>query len=290
MHPAQFQSQRSVTLALLVVNAVAFVLQNIGYHYVRTFRVDDYFALSVEGLRHGFAWQLVTFQFMHGSLLHLLLNCLVIYMFGREVEVALGKRSFLALYFFSGVVGGLLQVGGGLLLPGHLGGAVVGASAGAFGLVAAFAVLYPERPLTTLLFFIIPVTMRAKYLLVFSALLALFGIAFPGGHIAHAAHLGGMLTGIFFVRQVTRWQWQWPRVGKSFRRQPTPRRLVNMHAGKSALWGRPQPGADEDVPTEEFLSKEVDPILDKISAQGIQSLTERERKILEAARKKMERR
>jgi len=204
-------------------------------------------------------------------------------MFGREVEEATGKPRFLALYFASGVVGGLLQAGGGLLWPGHFGGAVVGASAGAFGLVAAFAVLYPERPLTLLLFFVLPVTLRARYLLLLSALLALFGIAFPGDHIAHAAHLGGMLTGVFFIRQASRWHWHWRRLGKPDHRPP-PRELVEAHSRKTTVWRRPQPGADAGLPTEEFLSREVDPILDKISAHGIQSLTERERKILETAR------
>jgi len=275
-------------MILLFVNVAAFIIQNIGYYYVRTFPLDAYFALSVEGLHNGFVWQLMTFQFMHGGLFHLLLNCFAIFMFGREVEEALGRRTFLALYFTSGIVGGLLQTGGGLLWPGHFGGAVVGASAGAFGLVAAFAVLYPERPLTLLLFFIVPVTMRAKYLLLFSAVLALFGIVFPGDHIAHAAHLGGMLTGIFFIRKII--HWQWPQFRRAPHRRPLPRELVSVHAPKAPLWRRPPPRAVEELPTEEFLSKEVDPILDKISAHGIQSLTDSERKILEMARARMAKR
>src|ERR1043166_2857600 len=136
------------------------------------FPVHDYFALSVEGLRHGYLWQLLTFQFMHGIVMHLVFNCLAIFVFGRDVEEALGRRSFLTLYFSSGVIGGLFQSLAGVLLGGWFAGSVVGASAGAFGLVAAFAVLYPERIL--LLFFVIP--MRAKFLLLLSAGVALAGI------------------------------------------------------------------------------------------------------------------
>ncbi len=272
-------------MTLLIVNVVAFLVQCIYYHYPPVPPPGDYFALSVDGLRHGYVWQLLTFQFMHGGLMHLVLNCWAIYMFGREVEEALGQSSFLTLYFSSGVIGGLFQALAGVLLGGYFAGSVVGASAGAFGLVAAFAVLYPERPLMLLLFFIIPVNMRAKFLLLFSALIAVFGIALSVGNIAHAAHLGGMVTGIVFVRYAI--HWHWPRFKRPSSRQPS--RLVKVHSQKSGLWGK-RSESPEDLPPEEFLSKEVDPILDKISAQGIQSLTERERRILEAARTKMAKR
>jgi hypothetical protein len=204
------------------------------------------------------------------------------------VEETLGRNRFLTLYFTSGVIGGLFQALAGVLLGGGFAAPVVGASAGAFGLVAAFAALYPERPLMLLLFFIIPVNMRAKFLLLFSALLALFGIVFPTDNIAHAAHLGGMLSGIVFVRYAIHWQWHWPRL-KRTRVQPL-RPLVKAPHHAAELWGQSNARPDEDLPPEEFLSKAVDPILDKISAQGIQSLTERERRILETAREKIVRR
>jgi hypothetical protein len=104
-------------------------------------------------------------------------------------------------------------------------------------------------------------------------------------NIAHAAHLGGMLTGIVFVRYAIHWHWRWPRVQRT-RSQPL-RPLVKAPHRASAVWGQSNMRVDEDLPPEEFLSKAVDPILDKISAHGIQSLTERERRILETAREKM---
>ena len=104
---------------------------------------------------------------------------------------------------------------------------------------------------------------------------ALAGIAFPaqnaaGPHIADAAHLGGMLTGIIFVRYAVHWHWRWPHL-KRTRRQPL-RRLVQVHSQKPGLWSRTKHDTAEDLPPEEFLSKEVDPILDKISAQGMEPL------------------
>ena len=284
MRRPAFGLRWSTTVVLLVVNVVAFILQNV-LDYYSSFRTYVWFALSVEGLRHGFVWQLLTYQFLHGGWLHLLLNCWAIYVFGRELEETLGRNRFLTLYFTSGVIGGLFQALTGVLVGGPFAAPVVGASAGAFGLVAAFAALYPERPLMLLLFFIIPVSMRAKFLLLFSALLALFGIVFPTDNIAHAAHLGGMLSGIVFVRYAIHWHWNWPRL-KQTRSRPL-RPLVKAPHRAATLRGQSNARVDEDLPPEEFLSKAVDPILDKISAHGIQSLTERERKILETAREKM---
>jgi hypothetical protein len=92
-----------------------------------------------------------------------------------------------------------------------------------------------------------------------------------------------------FVRYAIHWHWHWPSLGRT-RRQPMRPPLVRVPSRSAARWGQPQGRADDDLPPEEFLSKAVDPILDKISAQGIQSLTERERRILEKAREKMVRR
>jgi membrane associated rhomboid family serine protease len=286
----------SATTVLLAINAGVFVVQSIIEAF-SSFPTNRWFALSLWGLEHGYLWQLLTYQFMHGGLLHLLLNCWAIFVFGREVENTLGRNSFLALYISSGVIGGLFQALGGVLFRGTFAAVpVVGASACAFGLVAAFATLYPEQPLMMLVYLIIPVRMRAKFLLLISGLLALAGLAFPGllgflglgRNIAHAAHLGGMVTGILFVRYAIHWRWRWPRFRHS--RTQTLRPLVHARSRTQKLWSQMQGGREADLPPDQFVSKEVDPILDKISAHGIQSLTERERRILETAREKMVRR
>jgi len=275
-----FDARRSATVILLCVNVAVFFVQLAVEQFTR-FSTGRYLALSLNGLAHGWLWQLFTYQFLHAGPVHLFFNCWAIYVFGHDVEDALSRKSYLTLYLGSGVVGGLFQTLAGLLLGGYHSAPVVGASAAAFGLVAAYAMLFPDRQI--LLFFILP--LRAKYLLILSALLALYGILRPGDGIAHAAHLGGMFMGFFFVRYAIHWHWQWPR----FRRpqaQAT-RRLVKVGTGGSGLWGRGKNDINEDMPPDEFLSREVDPILDKISAHGIQSLTARERRILEAARERM---
>jgi membrane associated rhomboid family serine protease len=284
MRQPSFQSRRSVTLILLILNAVVFITQLAVDRYTR-FPLNDYFALSLYGLKHGWVWQLLTFQFLHGGWIHILVNLWVIWMFGRELEENLGKKAFLALYLGSGILGGLVQAAAGLAFPGFA-GATLGASAGAFGLVAAYATLYPERPLTLLLFFILPVAMRAKFLLLFSGIIAILGILFPAGNVANAAHLGGMVGGILFVRYAMHWNFQWPQ----FRRPRSRRRLVKVPSQDSGWWKGKPAAEPEELGPEEFVSREVDPILDKISAHGIQSLTDRERRILEAARAKMAKR
>ncbi len=279
MRQSSFDSRRSITIILLLINAAVFLAQ-LAVSRFSSFPLDQYFQLSLDGLKHGYVWQLLTYMFMHAGLLHILFNCWAIYVFGHDVEEALGRSSFIALYLASGILGGLVQMLAGLLSPEYA-GPVVGASAAAFGLGAAFAVLFPDRLL--LLFFILPI--RAKYLLLIGGLLAAYGFLRPGDGVAHAAHLGGMLTGIAFVRYAAHWDWHLPRL-----RRPRPRsgrRLVKVASATSALWGRSKNTIDADLPADEFLSKEVDPILDKISAHGIHSLTERERRILQAAHEKM---
>ena len=288
----------SATVILIIALVAAFIVQKTVVPWYVT---QDYLALSLGGFLQGRVWELVTFQFLHVGLLHLLGNCLVIYFFGRELEWVLGKSRFLTLYFLCGIVGGLFQILGAWAWPSHFGGAVMGASAGGFGLVAAFAALDPNRQLTMLLYFIVPVRMRARTLIYLETGLALAGILLPnsflGGRVAHAAHLGGILVGLVWIklgwhRDYIRLPWE-GLLGRWYdwhplRSRRSKRELVNKSAARLRRWPAAESGTD--LPSEEFISREVDPILDKISAHGIQSLTERERKILEAARNKMAKR
>jgi membrane associated rhomboid family serine protease len=294
MRRPSFGSPRSATVLLVIAIVLAFIAQQILEK--SSPEVIGKLCLSIDGLKHGYIWQLLSFQFLHSGLMHLLSNCIVIFFLGRPVEEALGRKSFWLLYFSSGIVGGLCQTLLGVLAnalgfqeyASYFTGPVVGASAGGFGLTAAFALLFPDQIL--LLFMIIPV--RAKYLLWLSIALAGWGVVFPdrspfGARVADAAHLGGILAGFIFVKYAVHWNFQWPQLNR--RARPPIRRLVKVHSQKPG-WGRDKVIIEEDLPPEEFLSKEVDPILDKISAQGIHSLTDRERKILETARAKMKKR
>lgn len=280
---AYHEPRVSFTVALLIFNAAVFVVQLLVSNSTPATEIEyTYFALSLAGLKHGFVWQLLTFQFMHAGWMHIIFNSLAIYFFGRPVENALGRRHFLTLYLASGIIGGLVQMLFACWLP-SFGGAVVGASAGASGLVAAFAILQWEERFTLLIYFF-PVSMTGKTLLAVSIGLAFLGMLTPNSGIANAAHLGGILTGGYYVRLFI--QGRWPR-WKFPARRSTPRKLVASRSGNGSFWRSAAGKPDEDVSADEFLSSEVDPILDKISAHGIHSLTAREREILEKARKKM---
>ena len=281
--PDYYGSRVSFTVALLIVNAVVFVVQLLASNSPRGPEIQDtYFALSLTGLEHGYIWQLLTFQFMHAGWMHILFNSLAIFFFGRPVEAALGHRHFLTIYFSSGVIGGLVQMLFAHWMP-SFDSPVVGASAGASGLIAAFAILHWTERFTLFLYFI-PVNMTGKMLLAVSLVLAFVGILTPNSHIANAAHLGGILTGGFYVRLFI--QNEWPNWQFPARRR-APREFAISRAGKGRFWRSATSQPDEEQSTDEFVKSEVDPILDKISAHGIQSLTAREREILEKARSKM---
>jgi len=281
--PAYHEPRVSFTVALLIVNAAVFLVQLAASNSSGGEEIEGrYFALSLAGLEQGFVWQLLTFQFMHAGWMHIIFNSLAIYFFGRPVEEALGRRHFLTLYLSAGIIGGLVQMLFARLLPQYFDIPVVGASAGASGLVAAFAILHWDERFSLLIYFI-PVNMTGKTLLAVSIGLAFLGILTPNSGIANAAHLGGILTGAYYVRLFV--QGQWPRWKSS--RHPAPRKLVASRSGNGSFWRSATGKPDEDLPAADFLSSEVDPILDKISAHGIHSLTAREREILEKAGKKM---
>ena len=274
----------------MLANVLVFVVIAIFDHYLPPIydTVMAVTALSPVGIKHFFVWQFVTFQFLHAGLWHLLGNMLVLFFFGSAIEAELGAKRFLSLYFSSGILGGILQILLAFIFPREFGGIVVGASAGCFGLVAAFATLFPDRIITLLVFFVLPVSMRARTLLWFAIGLALFGILVPGDNIAHAAHLGGIIAGcvyvVWFVQGKSLPSW-WPTVPRRKARQ-----LVNATGTKGAFWRKNNPVDADEAPPSEFISREVDPILDKISAHGIHSLTDRERRVLETARAKMAKR
>ncbi|HVK59046.1 MAG TPA: rhomboid family intramembrane serine protease [Candidatus Kapabacteria bacterium] len=288
MKDPMYGSRRSMALNIIIVLGICFVIENILLFYSR-FPVIDYFGLSEYTFRKAWLWQLFTYNFLHapfgfGGFFHILFNCWGIWMFGSAVENAIGPKKLLGVFIGTGVAGGVLQAVGALGLPDHFGAAAVGASAGVFGLIGTYASLFPDQRITMLLFFIIPVTITARFLVIFSLIVAVFGIVFPTSRIAHGAHLGGLLAGLAYVRWMLNYEWRMPRVQNVFRKPK-----VFVHTRQANQWPS-QPAPKAELPSEEFISKEVDPILDKISAHGIQSLTERERKILEAARAKMAKR
>ena len=104
MRRPTFGPQRSATVVLVIAIIVAFVVQQV-LQKTSSFQIDKYLALSLSGLKQGYVWQLLSFQFLHAGWLHLAGNCITIFLLGRPVEEALGRKSFLTLYFTSGIIG-----------------------------------------------------------------------------------------------------------------------------------------------------------------------------------------
>jgi len=209
--PGRGRFRWSWTLTLIAIYVLVLLVQHyVDRHYPADRFIFNNLALSCAGIAHGYAWQFLTYQFLHGGWIHMLFNSWVIYVFGSELEGLLGGRRYLSLVLACGIVGGVFQVFMGMCFPTLFGGSVVGASACAFGLVAAFASLYPEEELTILVLFVIPVQVPCRFLLIFSAVIALMGLMFPwnavatynGAQIANAAHLGGMAMGWYYVKKI----------------------------------------------------------------------------------------
>src|SRR5262245_30296126 len=138
-HPPRYSTK------LIIVLIVAFVIQSIAVFH-GSFDSFKWLGLSWDGLKSGYVWQLLTYQFMHGvpAPWHVLFNCLGIFFFGRPMEERLGGRKFLSIYFLAGLIGGILYVlTVPLVFPGRGDIPVVGASAGVCGIMAVFCMLNP---------------------------------------------------------------------------------------------------------------------------------------------------
>lgn len=188
----------SVTNTLIVVNLAILVWQS-GHGDAWQNRFDEQYALSLTGLRAGRWWQFLTYQFLHGGWFHLGCNLLFLHSLGPALEETLGSRRFLTLFLGAGALGGAVHLLGAWLAPENFGGPVVGASAGLCGLLSALCAIYSEMRMDVRILFVIPVVMRAKFLLLSVALLSLGGTLFPFGNIAHLAHLGGLVGGLLLL-------------------------------------------------------------------------------------------
>ncbi len=186
-------------MAIIFVNIVLFGYQQ-SLGRLSFFHFEQRYALSMNGVVHGGVWQFVTYQFLHGSLLHLAFNLIFLHSFGPVMESTLGKWRYLTLYLWSGVFGGFVQLLAVWISPQVMGNVpVVGASASLCGLLAALCALYAEEELDVRLFFVIPIVLRAKYLLLVVAGISVAGILIRMGNVAHAAHLGGLLGGLLYL-------------------------------------------------------------------------------------------
>jgi len=233
---------------LLITNGVLFLLSQFNPRFFYY-----YFGL-VPRLAAGrlMLWQFVTYMFLHGGFFHILFNMFALWMFGRDIEALWGGKRFLKYYFLTGIGAGVLTwvTSPTSLVP------LIGASGAVFGILLAFGMLFPDRPV--FIYFLFPIP--ARFLVVLFAIFELMA-SFrhtPDG-IGHYAHLGGMLVGYLYLKGKLN---PWPLVRTFFSgRRKRGFKIVDRAPR------RPRQG--------------IDRILDKISAHGIESLTPEERSALE---------
>jgi membrane associated rhomboid family serine protease len=261
---------------LMVANLFVFLLQSTLFTspaFVQQFGFNPLFALARP-------WTFVTYQFLHGGVLHLAFNMLALYVFGPPVEERMGGRAFLSYYLLCGFGGAILSFGL-LQLPRPM-GTVIGASGAIYGVALAFAWYWPNEPIYV---FPLPEPIAAKWLVAFAVIISLV-LAFlsQADGVAHLAHLGGFAAGLVYLKTQ---DWRVTRAERRLRAAAPPGVLVHPAARVargSDAHPRPSRPADRDR-----AQHEIDRVLDKISASGLQSLTPAERKFLTEISKRMRR-
>ncbi len=319
--PTKFGLFPPVIKKLLIINIAVYFLQSmlggiiLGEASLAQI-IQKYLALQPTGELYYedfsviyWSWQLITYQFLHGGLWHLLFNMFALWMFGQEIEQLWGSRRFLSYYLLAGIGAGLVQI---MIQSGP----TVGASGAVYGLLLAFGMTFPDRKIMMFPLFI-PIS--AKYfVMIFAAIELLQGL---GGHsgVAHFAHLGGAATGFlllkfgdqlgiykvmdkFWSKFIPEDRGESSKQGKggsdysgSFYQKKS-EVSAKIHQMWNAPKTNPRPKPKDPVTPksksfiingEEVNQSIIDEILDKISASGYQNLTEREKKILNELSKRI---
>jgi membrane associated rhomboid family serine protease len=210
---------------LIVINSAAFLLTYFLGSIPSEFMQLYFWAYpkAILGLEpyyvshYLFLWQLATYLFLHAGWLHIIFNMFALWMFGADLERRWGSRQFLKYYFLTGIGAGIFDV---LLQPSSK-AVTIGCSGAVFGLLLAYGMLFPNRPI--FLWLIIPI--KAKWFVVIMGLIELYASwSDTGAGVSHVSHLGGMLFGYLYLRGThfpQRWQvryqdWRRARLRRKF--------------------------------------------------------------------------
>lgn len=263
---------------LLIANVAVFFLQQVLPNVLEQWGAYNT-RLAVNQFQ---VWRFVTYMFLHGGVSHILFNMLGVWMFGTQIEALWGQRTFLLYYLVCGVGGSVLY--GIFALVGIGGGWMLGASGALMGLLLAYGMTYPNNKI--FLMGILPI--KAKYMVVLYGMMDLLSIP-KGDGVAHLAHLGGLLAGFIFI-QITI-----PGLsGQMFKGSSLSSYWKGFQAKRRMKVVRPEqkPNADSSSTQSRNTSpgnadqKRIDTILDKISREGLQSLSDEEQELLRRAGRK----
>lgn len=187
---------------LLIINVLVFILQNVLDKRMNFTQLIGLWPINSSMFQ---PWQPVTHMFAHGGMFHIFFNMFALWMFGRVLENLWGSKKFLIFYMLSGLGAAALH-----LAVQYFAGTfsvAVGASGAVYGLLVAFAFLFPNTPLYLMF---IPIPIKAKWAITGILVLDLiFGFSSANTGVAHAAHIGGAITGFIIV-------WYWKKKGRNF--------------------------------------------------------------------------
>lgn len=181
--------------AIIIANVVVFFLSAFTRTLINQFGLIPFLFLTEFHI-----WQPVTYMFLHASLFHILFNMLALWMFGTEFERIWGTRYFVKFYFTTGIGAGLLTVLFSLLPFGFAQQVyvsnIIGASGAIYGLLLAYAMYFPDRPIYLYFLFAIP----AKYFVLILGAIAFYSSLGTSSGVANATHLGGLAVGYLMLR------------------------------------------------------------------------------------------
>lgn len=231
---------------LIIVNSIIFILQLFLKDLINLFGL-----IPVMVYHNLKLWQLFTYMFLHGDIFHIVFNMLALWMFGGTLEAKWGTKKFIRYYFLCGIGGGIATC---LLSPNSTIPSI-GASAGIFGILVAYGMMFPESII--LLFGLFP--MKAKYFVILFGLIELLAcIRYTPDGIGHFAHLGGLVVGYLYLKNILSWN----RIkSKEKKKKEKVEKKVDIR----------------------LIKERVDALLDKISSEGIDSLSKEEKGFLEKA-------
>ena len=184
--------------ALVIVTSGVFLLTYLPAKLFGWYTPYIWLSLQPYDVIHRlYLWQVFTYLFLHGGFFHILFNMFALWMFGSDLEKLWGGPKFLYFYFLTGVGAGVFDVVLTTLFGPAYPTATIGASGAIYGLLLAFGLLFPDRPI--FIWFIIPI--KAKWFVLIICAIEFFSeISGPGSGIAHLAHLGGMLVAYLYLR------------------------------------------------------------------------------------------
>ena len=239
-------------------------------------------------------WQLLSYQYLHGSFGHIFFNMLALWMFGMELENMWGTKRFAAYYTLAGIAAGVTH----LIVSPLLGGGIaptIGASGSIMGVLLAFGLIFPNRPVMMFpIFFPIPARI---FVLLYAGLDLFMGVFNSSDGVAHFAHLGGALGGFLLLKfGGPLWNWIDRRSGYSTSSFSRDRDFIDADYEDLSVIRRPTTPQPPSPPVQveprtatptrfvvdgaRVTQEEIDEILDKISQAGYHSLTEHEKNIL----------